>query len=361
MEKEKGTVSVQELVENLLIGYRYLLHRWKSIIAVVIIGACLGYAYASMKKPVYTATTTFVLEGGESSSALGRYSGLASMVGIDVAGAGGGIFQGDNIIELYKSRTMISKTLLTPVEVEGKKQLLINYYIQANNLRESWKDSPQLKDLEFTAGDQNLNTGKSRLKDSLINTFVQSINKNNLLVDKLDKKLSIIKVDVRSGDEVFSKAFNDLIVKNVNDFYVQTKTKKALETVHILTVKVDSVRSVLNGAIYTSAAISDATPNLNPTRQSQRSVPIERSQITAETNKAMLGELLKNLELSKMSLLQEAPLIQIVDQPNFPLEKTAMNKIMALVVGAVLAGILICFFYLLQLLARSLRSSATRD
>jgi hypothetical protein len=354
VSQENDAISIRDLVIKLIAWFKYLLKRWKIIVVMGLLGACLGFAYASIKDPVYTATTTFVLESGEGSNALGQYAGLANMVGIDVGGTGGGIFQGDNILELYKSRSMIAKTLLTEVELDGKKQLLIDYYIYFNNLKETWKDRPQLLNLKFSKGEQPLKSVNSRLKDSLINSFVASINKNNLVVSKLDKNLSIIKVDVNAKDEFFAKAFNDHIVENVNDFYIQTKTKKSLDNVHILAVKVDSVRAVMNGAIYTSAAVADATPNLNPTRQIQRSAPIQRSQFTAETNKAILSELVKNLELSKMSLLKEAPLIQIIDQPNFPLQKVVLGRIFTAIIAGIVFGILTSLFLLVGLFFRNL-------
>jgi hypothetical protein len=347
-------ITIHELFSKLIFCYKYLLGKWKAILLVGIFGAALGFVYAAMKKPIYTATTTFVLESGDSGAGMGQYAGLASMVGIDLGSSGGGIFQGDNILELYKSRTMISKTLLTEVNINNKKQLLIDYYIAFNSLRESWAEQPELLNMKFTGSELQEKTGKSRLKDSLINIFVASINKNNLVVDKLDKKLSIIKVDVNSTDEIFAKTFNDLIVSNVNDFYIQTKTKKSMENVNILSTKVDSVRAVLNGAIYAGAAVADATPNLNPTRQIQRSVPMQRSQFSAETNKGILSELIKNLELSKMSLLKEAPLIQIVDQPNFPLRKEQTNKIFVAVAAGIIMSMLTAIVLLGRLFIRSL-------
>jgi len=333
-----GEVSLKELFLKLREWYRYLWSKWLIILVCGLIGGVLGLTYALVKKPVYTATTTFVLESGDgSASTLGQYAGIASMVGIDLGGGGGGIFQGDNIIELYKSRTMIEKTLLTEVEVEGKRQLLIDRYIDFNKLREGWDEVPELKGLRFTASKEQ---SVSRLQDSIINEIRKEINKNYLTVAKPDKKLSIINVEIRAKDEVFAKLFNDQLVKNVNDFYVQTKTKKSLDNVAILEQKTDSVRAVMNGAIYSTAAVADATPNLNPTRQAQRTAPMQRSQFSAETNKAILGELVKNLEMSKMALLKETPLIQVVDKPVFPLESERFGKAKGIILGGLLFGFL---------------------
>jgi hypothetical protein len=341
-------VSIKDIILKLKDCYRYLVSKWIIIVGFGIFGGAIGYTYALFNKPVYKASTTFVLEEGDKGGGLGQYAGLASMAGIDLGGSsGGGIFQGDNILELYKSRTMIEKTLLTEIEYQGKTELLINRYIDYNNLRGKWAKKTELRNIQFSKPKGNIEF--TRLQDSVIGTIVDDINKNSLNVVKPDKKLSIIKAEVKAEDEFFAKAFNNQIVKNVNDFYVQTKTKKSIANIVILQRKTDSVRSVLNGAIFTAANITDATPNLNLTRQSQRNAPVQRSQVSAETNKLVLGELLKNLEISKMSLLKEAPLIQVIDQPVLPLEKERLGKFKSLILGGVFGAVLSTFVLLFGL------------
>lgn len=338
---EDEEVPLKDVILRIIEWCKYLLSKWVIIFIFGLIGAISGYFYARSQKTIYTATTTFVLEGSESGGGgLGQYAGIASMVGIDLGGGGGGIFQGDNIIQLYKSRTMIEKTLLSEADHDGKKLLLIDRYIEFNHLRELWSSKKELREIRFSPNSKFKMSGFTRLQDSILGTVVNDINKNYMNVIKPDKKLNIIRVDVRSKDELFAKVFNDQIVKNVNDFYIQTKTKRSLENVAILKQKTDSVRAVMNGAIYTAAQVSDATPNLNPTRQVQRVAPIQRSQFNAETNKAVLGELVKNLEMSKMALLKEKPLIQVVDQPVFPLFNERISKVKAVFVGGILLGFL---------------------
>jgi hypothetical protein len=346
---------IRELFHKIQNLFGYLLSKWIVILACCIMGGLLGLSYAWTKKPNYTATTTFVLEDeGTSSVGLGNIGGLASMVGVDLGGGGGGIFQGDNILELYRSRTMIEKTLLTEVEYIKKKQLLVDCYIDFNNLREKWIKNEELKNIQFS-GNYSLKTNSNylainRLRDSILGVIVNDINKNYLNVAKLDKKSSIIMAEVKADDEVFAKAFNDAIVKNVNDFYMKTKTKKSLDNITILQQKVDSVRTVMNGAIYSAAAVTDATANLNPTRQVQRMVPVQRSQFTAETNKIILGELVKNLELSKITLRKEMPLIQVVDIPIYPLRKVVLSRttstILGILIGAIISFVFLSFKYI---------------
>lgn len=352
---ETDEISLKILSAKLGEWYTYLMSKWLLIVVFGMLGGGLGFAYAWFKKPMYTATTTFVLEEGDKAGGLGQYAGLASMVGIDLGGGGGGIFQGDNIIELYKSRSMVEKTLLTKVNLDGKDQLLIDIYLDINNKRKSWKTNPNLEKLKFNANVsliEKSDTIKSaiyekRLRDSVIGKAVEDINKNYLKVEKPDKSLSILEIKFKAPNEFFAKSFNDNIVQNVNDFYVQTKTKKALENLAILEHQTDSVRNVLNGAIYQSAAVADATPNINPTRLVLRA-PAQRSQFNAEANKLVLSELVKNLELSKLTLRKETPLIQIVDKPIFPLYSERISEIVGIIIGIALS----LFFIITYLLFR---------
>lgn len=331
-------ISLKELILNIQEWMKYLWSKWYILLIAGIVGGALGLLYALNKKPTYTATTTFVLESGEKGG-LSQYAGMAAMVGIDLGGNAGGLFQGDNILELYKSRTMLEKTLLSKTYPDSN-ELLIERYIAFNELRATWEEKPELLALDFKQNPITLDQPMLRLRDSLITDFSQSINENNLIVSKPDKMLSIIKVEFVSNDEVFSKSFNDALVRHVNEFYIQTKTNKSKRNIEILQHKVDSVRAVMGGAISTAATVVDATPNLNPTRQAQRIIPSQQAQFSAETNKAILGQLVQNLEASKMTLLQEQPLIQVVDQPVYPLKVEELGKAKATVIGGFLFGFL---------------------
>lgn len=341
-------ISLKEILLKVQHWWKYLLSKWILILIFGLTGGLLGFLYANSKATVYVATTTFVLEDEKSNGGLGSLTGLASMAGVDLGSSGGGIFQGDNILELYRSRKMIEKTLLTKTIIEGKKDLLINRYIKFNKLRDVWSRTGILKFANFEKLEEHKGSFACRVQDSLLGTIVLDINQNYLNVSKPNKKTNILSAQVKSRDEEFSKALNDQIVKNVNDFYVQTKSKKSLNNILILQQKVDSIRAIMNMSIYSAAIITDETPNINPTRQTQRIVPQQRAQFSAEANKLILIELEKNLELSKIGLRKEQPLIQIVDQPVFPLDKERFSRSKGVLIGGVLAGLIICIFLILK-------------
>lgn len=340
---DKDEISLRDLGHVIKEWNKFLLSKWYLFILFGFCGAFIGFTYSKLKEPIYTATTTFALEEDKSGGGgLSSIVGLASIAGLDL-GSGGSIFQGDNILVLYRSRIMIQKALLSPTTINGKSELIVDRYIESNRLREDWNKTPALKSINFS------DTSSHRIsRDSLLGEIVKMINEKHLSVSKPDKKLSIIKVDVSSNDELFSKAFNNSIVRNVNDFYIETKTKKSLQNVSILQQKTDSVRAIMKGAIYFASSIVDATPNLNPTRLAQRSAPVQQSQFSAETNKAVLTELVKNLELSKISLRKETPLIQVIDDPILPLEVSKLGKVKGAASGAFFAVFLTFLFLVLK-------------
>lgn len=341
---QSDEISLKEVILKIRRLFHFLLSKWKTILLVGILGSILGFVYAHARKPVYTATCTFVLDEGKSSGGLGQYAGLAAMAGINIGGgASDGLFQGDNILELYKSRRMLQKTLLSYGEFNGKIDLLINRYVEINNLREAWEEKPKTKGLRFDIP----RTEYSRLHDSVIGSIVSDINKNYLSVSKLDRKLNILKVDVKSEDEQFAKNFNDQVVTNVNAFYTETKTKKQEENIHILKNQADSVRAVLNTSIAGTATSLDANPNANAALQILR-VPSQRKQIDVQANSAIYAEVIKNLEMAKLAALQDAPLIQVVDSATYPLEKASIGKLKGLLMGMFIGVFISCVILTLR-------------
>lgn len=338
---QEDEISLKELLFKVRDWVRYLFSKWYILLIALFLGSCLGLLYATYKKPMYTATTTFVLEGGEQGGGLSQYAGMAAMVGLDLGGAGGGLFQGENILELYKSRKMIEATLLNLSSTDSSKTLL-EYYFEMNNMRNKWLEKPDLSSIDYSQAQQE-NLIKQRKRDSVVNVVVENIRTRHLIVGKPDKKLSIIKVDVLGTSEIFAKEFNESLVNEVNSFYIQTKTKKSQNNIEILQEKTDSVRAVMNGAISSAVVAIDNTPNLNPTKQAQRLVPSQRSQFSAETNKAILGQLVQNLEMSKMALMKELPLIQVIDTPVYPIKMERIGKLKGLIFGAFIGFVLSSF------------------
>ena len=343
-------ISLKELIEKIKEWCIYLLSKWKIIVLVGIIGMALGLAYSFTKKPLYTATLTFAIEDEKSGGGLGGALGLASSFGIDLGG-GGSIFSGSNLTELFKSRTMVEQTLMTPVLVNDKKISLAEMYIQNNNWRKNWDNNPKFRNIQFLP--ETKRQYFTRIQDSILGVIYQTLSKTSLSVAQKDKKISIITMDVTSNSELFSLRFCEALAKQVGKFYIDTKSKKARINMQILEHQVDSVRSELNGAITGVAIANDNTFNLNPALNVRRA-PSARRQVDVQANTAILTELVKQSELAKVTLRKETPLIQVIDSPILPLKKEKFGKAKGLLVGGVLGGFLIVFFLIIKRLYHQL-------
>ncbi len=349
---DNDEISLKELIQKIQEWIAYLKTQWKLIIGIAALGGIIGFVYASFQKPSYLATTTFVLEEDKAGGGgLGGALGLASSFGLDLGGGGGGLFTSSNIIELMKSRLVVEKTLLNPVQVAGKEVSLADYYIQINNLKEGWAKKPSLANISFPINADR--TKFSLEQDSILHGISSGLTKNSLVIAQKDKKVSIISLTVKTESELFSKLFCEQLLKETSDFYIETKSKKSRLNVAILQHQADSIRGELNGAITGVAAASDNVYNLNPAYNVKKT-PGTRRQVDVQANTAILTQLVAQLELSKVSLRKETPLVQLIDRPILPLEKEKLGRLKSLEVGGFLAGFLTVLYLVFGRLYRKI-------
>ncbi len=316
-------IFLNEADQRLLKAIWYLkLKKW-IIIFAMILGCAFGIFYSSIKKPLYTANLTFTTEDDNNIGG-NNLLGLASQFGFNLGGSGlTGAFAGDNIIELFKSRRIIEQTLMLPYN--GTRQSFADKYLDVTG----WRSREDYPAVMFSI---NAGTSFTRLQDSLMGAMHKFIAEAVLNVERKDSKLSIYSISFKSNDETFSKLFTEELAEEVKTFYIDTKTKKAKETVDILQSKVDSIYKSYANALYGRAALADA--NLNPAFQ----IPLvgtQKKQTDITVLGTAYGELLKNLELAKFTLLKSTPLMQIIDVPHYPLEKKTYPYVLYVPLGII--------------------------
>ena len=334
-EIQNDEISLKELIQKGQVWFAFFKSKWKIIFLAGIIGGLLGLGYSFTKKTIYTAKLSFALEekGNMSGSGLASVAAQFGLGGI--GGSEGGVFSGGNMIELLKSRFLIEKTLLSTVSINGKSDLLLNRYIRFNKLDKKWAKKKNLANLKFTNADR---TKFTLQQDSVLGVISNGLIKNNIAVAQQDKKLSIINVVFASTDEIFAKVFSEKLIETVTDFYIETKTKKSRANILILQNRADSVQRELNAALYGRAQFGDK--NMGLIRQ-QAAVPKLKQEMRVQMLGALYGELVKNLEFAKLTLMREEPLVQIIDQPILPLPRARLGKLKAMVLGGFLFGFLI--------------------
>ena len=341
---ENDEISLSDLILKIKEWYSFLKSQWKNIFFVAVFGALIGLIIAWFDKPTYKATLTFAMEEdkGSGTGGLSGALGLASSFGIDIGGAGGGAFAASNITELMKSRLIVEKVLLSPIEYENKTISLLEYYIQLNHLRKSWEDRPILKNVKF---EPNTDRNKFTLQqDSIIQKIYKNlIDKKFLSITQKDKKVSILTIEVVNENQLFSKLFCESLARETSNFYIETKSKKARMNVEVLQWQVDSVRNELNGAITGVATEIDNVYNLNPAFNIKGTTS-KKKQIDVQANTSILTNLVVQLELAKITLRRETPLIQLIDTPILPLEKDKLSKLKSLIIGGFLGGFIFSIY-----------------
>ncbi|MDH5609726.1 MAG: exopolysaccharide biosynthesis protein, partial [Cyclobacteriaceae bacterium] len=257
--------------------------------------------------------------------------------GVNLGGLGedNGLFQMDNISALYSSRTMLKQAFLSSCTIDSTPQRLITRWAEKEKLIKKWRKKLNDPDFGF-----ELPIDQFTIRhDSVLFAVIKDFRDKNLSVAKADRKQNILSVKINSKDQHFAKFFNQILVANVNEFYLQTKTKKSGDNLRILQQQADSVRRVLDGSLAEMARITDKTPNPNPMYLSSQ-VPVQKIKIDIQANAAIYEEIVKNLEITKLSHLNSRPLIQVVDAPEYPLPSDKLRPV-KLIIQSILYGLLL--------------------
>ena len=334
-------ISLKELIQKTQVWFAYFKSQWKTIFVAGLIGGLLGLGYAIIQKPIYNANLTFAFYEKDNKGSLGSIASQFGLGGLS-GGANGGVFSGYNMLELLKSRFLVEKTLLSTIEIKGKKELLVNRYIRINKLDKKWAKDTILNGVSFNDNNRN---DFSEKQNYCLRIVSKKVLKESLVISKIEKKVDIVSINVQSKDQLFAKFFAENLAKTVTDFYIETKTSKSRKDCDILQKRVDSVTAELNLAM--SGRAKELDQNFGIIRQ-QAAVPRLRNELKVQMLTALYSELVKNLEFSKLSLMREAPLIQIIDRPILPLEFYRISKLKAIIIGGMMFG----FLCLLSLLAK---------
>jgi len=336
---EKKTIVLGDVIESIKRFFSYLRSQFLLIAVCGIIGLVLPLIYRAMQKPAYAASTTFILE--EKSANGGGLAGIASQVGLDIGslGSGSSLFTGDNILDIIKSRVIIEKVLLTPISGSSGKTLA-DLYLEFSGMGEKLPTP-----VSFAIPTSGVEVPHSVYQDSVLYVMYDQIAKKNVSVDRLNKKGSIFKIVTVSQNQVFSKNFAERLLKETTTYYVDVKTSSASANVKRLQARGDSLLRVLNAKSYTAASYQILDPNV---AFKAMSVPAEVSSRDKSIVFSIYAEVTKNLEMSRIALVSQTPVIQLLDVPKYPLMDDRKSYLFLGVVGFI-AGIFAAIFLCLYL------------
>lgn len=342
-EKSDKRMSLSEILMVVGTYWNYLWEKKKIVIASGVICAALGLVYACVRTVLYTASYQFVIEGDNSARGFSLSSLLAT--------GAGGAFTGNNLVELMRAPAMVERTLLK--EVPGREDSInfLEYYLICDSIRAKCAEAAEVVreeteedgapvsvcDIQFPLH-QDRETF-SREQDSILMIVARKI-RAKMVLDKPDKKISFVYCSYTYKDEEFCKKFIDAYMEEVISFYIETKVSRSSKNIANFQHQADSVKMEWDKAIASSAYYADG--NINAARQAV-GVELKRIQMKITTCSTMYAELMKAIATMKVDQMKETPVIQIIDQPHYPLENNKARKLKFIILGGFLGGFLSVF------------------
>ena len=326
--------------------FSFLLLKRRWIIVSAMVGMLLGVSYVLLKPIKYIARSSFVVEDSKSiggSGILGALSGQFSSEIMSALGGGSNLLSGENILELSKSRSLLRKTFLT--SYDGTNKSLADVYAEKLRLKKKWKESSKVGlDIQFDTGNKKF----SRIQDSLLNTLIERVINKDLSIYKPDRRLSLFELNITMKDELLASEFCQRLLSTISEFYINTKTKRLRGNISRLQFLADSLQKNSNSSIKNSAQSSLSLTDISPQyiQENIQNTIDSREEILSTT---IYTEVIKNLEITKLSLLQETPTIQLIDNPDTPLEDNKNEWYEGLLggfgIGFLLSIVVLIFLY----------------
>ena len=344
---EKEEVSIKDILLNINEFKNELFLKKYKISVFSILFVCSILFVISSKEKTYTAELTFVVEEENVASPLSSMSGIASQFGFDVLGGGTSTFSQQNIMQLLKSRGVISKTLLEDITINNQKDYIIEHYISLYEKKSLWINS-DLNNLGLS-----FSSALTQAHDSIISLAWEEIVEQSLHVDIKNDETNIISLSFTSSNENFSKLFAEKLISQMSMMYVEYKTKQASNTIDFLQSRSDSVFSELESSEREYARIKDINQRIIKASGRLKELQLMRN---VEVLNTMYLEIIKNLEIAKMTLLNQTPIIQIIDRPILPLKDNSVSKLLVVIISIFTSLILsIIYLFFTKLFRDSMR------
>tara|TARA_B100001758_G_C18417002_1_gene621097 strand:- start:22350 stop:23390 length:1041 start_codon:yes stop_codon:yes gene_type:complete len=346
MDKYKDEITLKDILITISDYKQYIWEKKINIISICFVFFLFGIFLSFLDETRYKAEVTFVVEGENRGNKAGVL-GIASQLGLDIGRTSSSTFSQSNILELFKSRVVIDRALMRQAKVNSKDDLIIEHYIEINEMRDSWMGDESLESIAF-------NGDLSFIHDSISGIIWKDIINSQLTVELESTDANIIKLSYISLDDEFAKEFSVKLIDEMIKMYTSNKTAQANQTLNFLRNRADSIFLELENAEREFARVKDI--NTRIIKASGRLLELQLMR-DVEVLSTMYLEIIKNLELSKITLLNQTPIINIIDSPILPLEEYNELRISAILLGFLGGFLSICYFIFKKLFEDSITES----
>ncbi len=325
-------LTLKELILAVQEYISFFLKKWYWLLLG---GLLLGgiFFYVAYSTPsVYSAPLTFMLND-EQESSVGAGAILGSL------GLGGGDSGGSKVnklLELGKSRKVLSRVLFDSVEIDGTVKLLADHIIDIYDYHELWEESKSLNGFYF--GD-----GIPAADDVAGNRVFKLLYRKLIAEEKgfvqlsVDEFSGLFDLRVNTLNPELSVALANNTYAELSEYFVTTTVSGKKKTLTMLEERADSVKLELAAAEARLARFEDRSSNILLRQNIIRGQELNRQVLILST---LYAEVVKNKETAAFLLANEKPAFNLIDAPLEPLNKTTESWVSALVIGGLLGVIL---------------------
>ncbi len=329
-------MKLRDILDTAVVYAREMLRSWLLLLIFIAIGAFGYYAiYYIIYPPSYNAKLTFMVDDeGQGSNPLSSVLGL-------IGAGGGGASSPDKILELAKSRNIITSALFNKAKIDNKEDFFANHLIRIMKYQDIWKDKiPEMKDFYFTNGDVEKFSKKENR--ALLFTFAQIIGNpdegiKGYMETKFAETSGIMTLAMKTTNEELSINFVRVLFDELEAFYKTKSVEKQYATYKLITTKRDSLYRMINNKEYSSAAFQDASFGVLYAKPMVQGKLLQRDIRTLEL---LYAETVKNAEVADFALKSKMPYVQPIDLPIAPIKPGRPAITTAIIIGGILGLLL---------------------
>tara|TARA_Y100000590_G_scaffold122400_1_gene140070 strand:- start:11 stop:1438 length:1428 start_codon:yes stop_codon:yes gene_type:complete len=312
IDYDKSQVKVaQNILDNESVSLSDFLlilsEQLKIIFIVSFIFVFFSFTYVKfIKEPLYVSWATIIVPE-KTSSTMGSLAGLASQFGVNVPTA---------------SQTDLSSPSLFPELIRSR--AFAEKILEKSFYTHKFQKSLSLLAI-LTVGDNPVSTGKDTLVTNALSALSQLIKYKKEPGDRF----SII--EVKAAEAVFARDLATVVIEELEKLNRYYKSKRTSDKIVFINNRINSVKNDLLMSEKNLKSFNEQNRQI-----SSPALELEQERLArdVEVQKNIYMTLKQQLELAKIEEVQEASILQVLDEPQTPLNPVNINVFSTVVLGA---------------------------
>lgn len=338
-----GELTLKELLTTTREYFGEVRRNWKIVLFFILPFLCFFLFQAFTTPKEYPSILTFMVneeDGGD--------NGVGAILGqFGFGGGSSGEYNLAKIVELSRSRRIISEALFEKGEVDGQEDFFANHIIRQYKFHEKWEDDKDgLANFLFSHG---VLDSFNRIENKALQRVYKKVKGNaeegvkGLMKSQYQEETSILSLSLSTRSEDLSIQFLLDLYDKLSIYYIFENTEKPKTTYDNLKEKVDSLRGALESKEVQLAQMVDANRSVFSKSALLRQKRLERE---AGILTIAYGKAIENLEVADFTIKNATPFFQVIDYPIAPIKPVEKSILKALVFSFLLGGVFGTLFIL---------------